>query len=69
MMKYLLFSLLFTSCALEYGHRTRSYVRPETVIEKTADCVERYISKHGVRPMDALNICNKLYRGIEPKEN
>lgn len=62
-MKILLLTLLFTSCSgVKFRYATEEKPVKKTVIQKLAECTERYFSEHGVDPSTAFDICEKIYR-------
>lgn len=52
--------LMLTSCAFPERQVQK---KQKTVIEKLAECTERYFSQHGVDPSVAYEICEKIYYG------
>ena len=65
-MKMLLITTLFVSCANikpKYKYTYEEKLIPKkTVIQKLAECTEKYISDLGIEPLKALSVCEDIYR-------
>lgn len=65
-MRLLLILIFITSCANiepRYRYTIKEEVEPrKNVIQKLAECTEKYIAELGVMPSEALKVCEEIYR-------
>lgn len=53
--------VLLTSCGM-FETKDRAPAPEPTIVQRLEDCVKKRINE-GVKPLDALKICDQIYRG------